>query len=65
MKLVDMTGPSLRDPSQTVNRKVPAADVQAYRAAGYVEGTTEGAVAPEDVKAVEPETEPKAKKGKK
>lgn len=36
-----MFGPSIRDPKQIVNRDVPKCDVQAYKAAGYKEGTVE------------------------
>ncbi len=39
METVAMFGPSISDPTQIVNRKVPKADVQAYKAAGYKEGT--------------------------
>jgi hypothetical protein len=34
-----MYGPSISDPSKIVNRDVPACDVQAYKAAGYVLGS--------------------------
>ena len=36
-----MFGPSISDPKKIVNRDVPKCDVQAYRAAGYREGTVE------------------------
>lgn len=38
MKTVLMHGPSLSDPSKIVEREIVEVDVQAYRAAGYVEG---------------------------
>lgn len=38
MALVAMHGPSISDPSKTVNRDVPEEDVQAYKAVGYVLG---------------------------
>ncbi len=41
MKIIKMYGPSISDPSKTVNRDVPEADVQAYRAIGYTEGSIE------------------------
>lgn len=34
-KTVKMYGPYLKDPTKTVNREIPEADVQAYKAAGY------------------------------
>lgn len=34
-----MFGPSISDPAKIVNRDVPKCDVQAYKAAGYKEGT--------------------------
>lgn len=39
METVAMFGPSLRDPSQIVNRDIPVADIQAYKAAGYQLGS--------------------------
>lgn len=62
MKLVKMFGPSLSEPDKMVDRDVPEADVQAFRAAGYKEGSL-----PKKEEAAEaPEVEaPKAKKGKK
>lgn len=39
VKTVAMYGPSISDPSKTVNRDVPECDVQAYKAAGYVFGS--------------------------
>lgn len=39
VETVPMFGPSLSDPSKIVNRDVPKADVEAYRGAGYREGT--------------------------
>lgn len=50
MKHINMFGPSLRDPSVIVNRKVAEVDLQAYVAAGYQKGTQEGAPNSEDVK---------------
>lgn len=41
IETVAMYGPSISDPSKTVNRNVPRCDVQAYKAAGYVEGSIE------------------------
>ena len=38
MKIVEMFGPSISDPSKIVNRDVPECDVQAYKAAGYKPG---------------------------
>lgn len=38
MATVAMHGPSISDPSKTVNRDVPENDVQAYKAVGYVLG---------------------------
>jgi hypothetical protein len=38
MKTILMHGPSISNPSETVEREVPENDVQAYRAVGYVEG---------------------------
>jgi hypothetical protein len=55
-KTVKMYGPCLKDPKKTVNRDVPVADIQAYKAAGYQLGSVE--VEPEEVEA------PKAKKKK-
>jgi hypothetical protein len=40
VKTVKMFGPSISDPSKIVNRDVPEADVQAYKAAGYQLGST-------------------------
>ena len=34
-----MFGPSISDPSKIVNRDVPKADIQAYKAAGYQLGS--------------------------
>jgi hypothetical protein len=39
MKTVKMFGPSISDPTKTVNRDVPECDIQAYKAAGYEEGS--------------------------
>ena len=39
MELVKMYGPSISDPSKTVNRDVPKCDVDAYIRAGYQEGS--------------------------
>jgi hypothetical protein len=39
VKTVKMFGPSISEPSKIVNRDVPEADVQAYRAAGYQLGS--------------------------
>jgi hypothetical protein len=67
MRTVKMYGPSLSDPSKTVNRDVPEADVQAYRAAGYTEGSIEQDVEVVVEVAAEEETKdaPKAKPRKK
>ena len=37
--IVKMHGPSISDPSKIVNRDVHQRDVQAYKAAGYKEGS--------------------------
>ena len=58
VQTVAMFGPSISDPSKTVNRDVPACDVQAYKAAGYKLGSIAEEVVAEVV------AEPK-KKGKK
>lgn len=47
VKTVAMYGPSISDPSKTVNRDVPVCDIQAYKAAGYALGSIE--VEPEEV----------------
>lgn len=41
VETVAMFGPSLSDPKRIVNRDIPVADVQAYRAAGYQLGSIE------------------------
>jgi len=38
MKHIKMHGPGISNPDEMVERDVPQCDVQAYRAAGYVEG---------------------------
>lgn len=62
MKHINMYGPSLRDPSIIVNRKVAENDVQAYVAAGYKAGTKDGAPNAEDVK--DPNAKAKAAEAK-
>jgi hypothetical protein len=59
VKTVAMFGPSLSDPSKTVNRAVPVADVQAYTAAGYKVGSIK-----EEVKEAPKEVEAPKKRGK-
>lgn len=54
MDTVKMYGPGISDPTKTVNRDVPKCDVQAYKAAGYVEGSIEEEV----VEAVEAPAKP-------
>ena len=39
VETVAMFGPSISDPSKVVNRDVPVADIQAYKAAGYKLGS--------------------------
>ena len=39
VETVAMFGPSISDPSKIVNRDVPKADIQAYKAAGYQLGS--------------------------
>ena len=41
VKTVAMFGPSISDPSKIVNRDVPECDIQAYKAAGYREGSVD------------------------
>lgn len=79
MKLVKMFGPSISEPDKMVDRDVPEADVQAFRAAGYKEGSLpkdekkeavvnivdETPKAEEDTPKAEEVKAPKAKKGKK
>jgi hypothetical protein len=38
MKTILMHGPGISNPAEIVEREVPECDVQAYKAAGYVEG---------------------------
>jgi hypothetical protein len=59
VKTVPMFGPSISDPSQIVNRDVPACDMQAYKAAGYKVGSVE-VVAPPMPEPVEEVKESKA-----
>lgn len=61
MDIVKMYGPSIRNPERIVNRDVPACDVEAYKAAGYKEGSIEGE---EPAAELVPE-KPAKKKGKK
>jgi hypothetical protein len=58
VKTVKMFGPSISEPSKIVNRDVPEADVQAYRAAGYQLGSIKEE---KPVEAVEPVIAPKKK----
>lgn len=39
MSTISMHGPAFDGSGKLVNREVPKGDVQAYRAAGYVEGS--------------------------
>lgn len=39
VQTVKMFGPSISNPSRVVNRDVPVADVEAYKAAGYQFGS--------------------------
>jgi len=70
MRHIKMHGPSISNPDEMVERDVPQCDVQAYRAAGYVEGglPTDFGVKEdtnEDVPAVvETKAKPKGKKVK-
>jgi hypothetical protein len=60
VKTIAMYGPSISDPSKVVNRDVPVADIQAYKAAGYVVGSIV-----EEVETVEVPVEvPRKKRGK-
>ena len=60
VKTIAMYGPSISDPSKVVNRDVPVADIQAYKAAGYKVGSIV-----EEVEPVEAPVEvPKKKRGK-
>lgn len=38
VETVLMHGPDLKDPSKVIEREVPKADIQAYRASGYQMG---------------------------
>lgn len=61
MKKVKMFGPSISDPSQMVNRDVPECDVQAYRNAGYEEGSLPDEPKAEKGEKVAEEPKPKTK----
>jgi len=39
VQTVAMFGPSISEPTKIVNRDVPVGDIQAYKAAGYREGS--------------------------
>lgn len=62
VKTIAMYGPSISDPSKVVNRDVPVADIQAYKAAGYVVGSIAEEVEPVEAEVAAPVEVPKKRK---